>query len=93
MVWTRAVQLIFTLVHKLRAVYAAYVGAMVIGHVCHPGILVAFVGAVGNPPIEPALPISDTFLAAEIDAKVLRFKNYILGSNFRPDHVVEQIVS
>jgi hypothetical protein len=66
---------------------------MVIGDVCHLGVLVAFVGAIGNPPIEPALPISDTFLAADIDAKVLRFKNDDLGSNLGPDHVVEQTVT
>jgi hypothetical protein len=54
---------------------------------------VAFVVAIGDPPIEPALPISDTFLAAEIDAKILRFKNDIFGSNLRPDHVVEQTVA
>jgi hypothetical protein len=92
MVWACAVRHIFALVYNLRAVYAAHVGTMVIGHVGHTGVLVAFVGAISNPPTEPALPITDTFLAADIDAKVLRFKNDIFGSNLTPDHVVEQTV-
>jgi hypothetical protein len=82
----------FALVYDLGAVCAAHVAAMVIGYFRHRGVLVAFVGAIGNPPIEPALPISDTLLTAEIDAKVLRFKNHVFGSNFRPDYVVEQTV-
>jgi hypothetical protein len=65
---------------------------MVIGHFSDFLDLVAFVGAIGNPPIELALPISDTFLAAEIDAKVSRFRNLVLRSNLRPDHVVEQTI-
>jgi hypothetical protein len=56
--------------YDLRVIYAALIDAMVIGYFRHRGVLVAFVGAIGNPPI--ALPISDTFLASDIDAKVLR---------------------
>ena len=59
------------LAYDLRAVYAAHVAAMVIGHVCHFEVRVAFVGAIGNPPI--VLPIADTVLAAYIDAMIVRF--------------------
>jgi hypothetical protein len=48
----------------------------------------AFVGAIGNLPI--SFPIADTFVAADIDAKIDRFKNHVVGRNLRPDNVVEQ---
>lgn len=41
----------YALAHNLRAVFAALVAAMVIGHLLHFEVRVAFVGAMGNPPI------------------------------------------
>lgn len=90
MVRTRAVRYHYTLGYDLRAVDAAHVAAMVIGHFGHFEVLVAFVGAIGNPPI--VLPIADTVFAADIDAMIVRFKNHVSGSNLGPDHVVEQTV-
>jgi hypothetical protein len=80
----------YALANNLRAVYAAHIAAMVVGHFSDFWALVAFMGAISNPPI--ALPIADTVLAADIDAKIVRFMNHVFGSNLWPDRVVEQAV-
>jgi hypothetical protein len=51
MVCAGAVRHHYALSYDLRAVDAPHVAAMVIGHFGHFEILVAFVGAIGNPPI------------------------------------------
>ena len=90
MVCACAVRHHYTLIYDLRAVDATHIVAMVIGHFGHFEVLVAFVGAIGNPPI--VLPIADTVFAANIDAMIVRFENHVFGSNLGPDHVVEQTV-
>ena len=90
MVCAGAVRHHYALAYDLRAVDAAHVAAMVIGHFGHFVVLVAFVGAIGNPPI--VLPIADTVFAADIDAMIVRFKNHVSGSNLGPDDVVEQTI-
>ena len=87
MVRTRAVRYHYTLGYDLRAVDAAHVAAMVIGHFGHFEVLVAFVGAIGNPPI--TLPVANAFLAASSTAAIVRLDDHIGGVNFGMNHTVE----
>jgi hypothetical protein len=90
MVGAGAVRHHYALAYDLRTVHAFQIAAMVEGDVSYLGILVASVGAISYLPI--ALPIPYAVFAADIDAKIDRFKDHIFGSNLRPDHVVEQAV-